>query len=168
MEINQLPEHLLIIGSSYVDLEFGQMFRRFGSKASIILSKNILHKEHASIAGRPLPYVVFTDPHLGRISMTEKTAKELGHEFQVAKMLMSWVVRMIEVRETVGMIKAIVDAKTDQILDAAISGVEGGEIMAILQVAILGHLSYPVIRDAILSHPSLSESLNSLFDTLPG
>ncbi len=79
---------------------------------------------------------------------------------------MTWGARALETDETAGMMKAIVDAKTDRILGAAIIGVEGGEVMAVLQVAMLGGLSYPLIRYGTFAHPTLVESLNTLFATL--
>ena len=148
------------------DVKGGPQFTHISYDDYRILSQNILHKENASITGRPVPYVVYTDPQLGRIGLTEKDAKEQGYEFKVAKMPMSWVARAIETGETNGMMKVLMDAKTDQLLGAAILGTEGGEMMAILQVAMMGHLPYTALRDAIFSHPSLSEAFNSLFDML--
>ena len=59
--------------------------------------------------------------------------------------------------------KAIVDAGTKQILGAAVLGIEGGEVMSMLQIAMMGNLPYTVLRDAIFAHPALAESLNNLF-----
>jgi pyruvate/2-oxoglutarate dehydrogenase complex dihydrolipoamide dehydrogenase (E3) component len=59
--------------------------------------------------------------------------------------------------------KALVDADTHQILGAAILGIEGGEIMSVLQVAMMGKLPYTAIRDGIFAHPTLAETLNDLF-----
>ena len=81
---------------------------------------------------------------------------------------MSRVARALEVDESRGFLKAIVDAETDQILGCAILGLEGGEIMAMLQIAMLGHLPYPALRDGIFAHPTLAESLNNLFARLGG
>jgi pyruvate/2-oxoglutarate dehydrogenase complex dihydrolipoamide dehydrogenase (E3) component len=81
-------------------------------------------------------------------------------------MPMSWVARADEVDETRGFMKAVVDAETRQILGCAILGIEGGEIMAMVEIAMLGHLPYTVLRDAIFAHPTLAESLNNLFSSL--
>jgi pyruvate/2-oxoglutarate dehydrogenase complex dihydrolipoamide dehydrogenase (E3) component len=62
--------------------------------------------------------------------------------------------------------KAVVDADTGQILGAAVLGIEGGEIMAVLQMAMMGGVPYTAIRDGVFAHPTLAESLNSLFMTL--
>jgi pyruvate/2-oxoglutarate dehydrogenase complex dihydrolipoamide dehydrogenase (E3) component len=76
---------------------------------------------------------------------------------------MSYVARAIEVDEPRGFMKAVVDADTDQILGCAILGVEGGEIAAMLQIAMMGEVPYTTLRDTVFSHPTLSESLNTLF-----
>jgi pyruvate/2-oxoglutarate dehydrogenase complex dihydrolipoamide dehydrogenase (E3) component len=81
----------------------------------------------------------------------------------VAKIPMSYVSRAVEVDEPRGFMKAVVDADTDQILGCAILGVEGGEVAAMLQIAMMGEVPYTVLRDTIFAHPTLSESLNTLF-----
>ena len=73
------------------------------------------------------------------------------------------VARALEVAESRGFMKAVVDAETNQILGAAVLGIEGGEIMSQLQLAMMGKLPYPVLRDAVFAHPTLAESLNNLF-----
>jgi pyruvate/2-oxoglutarate dehydrogenase complex dihydrolipoamide dehydrogenase (E3) component len=76
---------------------------------------------------------------------------------------MSSVARALEVDESRGFMKAIVDADTDQILGAAVLGIEGGEIMSMLQLAMMGKIPFTILRDAIFAHPTLAESLNNLF-----
>jgi pyruvate/2-oxoglutarate dehydrogenase complex dihydrolipoamide dehydrogenase (E3) component len=289
MELDAVPEHLLIIGGGYVGLEFGQMFRRFGAAVTIVQrsaqllpaedddvaeeitrilrddgidilldadtqriaqdregrirltvatpaggraltgshllmaagrrpNTDLLRPDAAGIAtdsrgyirvnerletsvpgiyalgdvkggpafthisyddfriiranlrggdktttGRLIPYTVFLDPQLGRVGLTERDARARGHRIRVAKLPMSHVARAVEVEETRGLMKAIVDAETGRILGCAILSIEGGEIMGILQLAIAGSVPYQVLRDSIFSHPTLSEALNSLF-----
>jgi pyruvate/2-oxoglutarate dehydrogenase complex dihydrolipoamide dehydrogenase (E3) component len=79
---------------------------------------------------------------------------------------MTRVARAIEVDETRGFMKAVVDAETDRILGAAILGIEGGEVVSVLQMAMVGELPYQVLRDAVIAHPTLAESINNLFMTL--
>jgi pyruvate/2-oxoglutarate dehydrogenase complex dihydrolipoamide dehydrogenase (E3) component len=81
-------------------------------------------------------------------------------------MPMADVARAEEVGETRGFMKAVVDAATGQILGCAVLGLEGGEIMSMLQIAMLGKLPYPVLREGIFAHPTLAESLNTLFYTI--
>jgi hypothetical protein len=78
-------------------------------------------------------------------------------------MPMSHVARAIEMGETRGFMKAVVDAETDHILGCAILGIEGGEIMSLLQVAMIGRVPFTTIRDDIFAHPTLAEALNNLF-----
>jgi dihydrolipoamide dehydrogenase len=148
------------------DVNGGPAFTHIAYDDYRILRKNLLEEGNAATTGRPVPYVVFTDPQLGRIGMTEKEAKAAGCKYRVAKIPMTWVARALEVDETAGMMKVIVDAETDQILGSAILGIEGGEVMSVLQMAMLGNLPYTVIRDGVFAHPTLSESLNNLFMAL--
>jgi pyruvate/2-oxoglutarate dehydrogenase complex dihydrolipoamide dehydrogenase (E3) component len=77
---------------------------------------------------------------------------------------MDYVARALEVDETRGFMKAVVYAENGQILGAVILGIEGGEIMAQLQLAMMGELPYTVLKDAVFAHPTLAESLNNLFN----
>ena len=128
-----------------------------------IIRANLLEGGNASTRERILPYTVFTDPQLGRAGLTEQAARSQGHNIRVAKMPMSYVARALEVDETRGFMKAIVDADSNQILGAAILGIEGGEMASLIQVAMMGRLPYTALRDGIFSHPTLSEALNNLF-----
>src|SRR5579883_825859 len=131
-----------------------------------VLRTNLLEHGHASIQDCLVPYTIFTDPELARVGLSEGAARKQGRQIRVAKLPMSAVIRALETGETRGFMKAVVDAETDQILGCAILGVEGGEIMAILQVAMLGQLPYTALRDGTFTHPTLAEGLNYLFMTL--
>jgi pyruvate/2-oxoglutarate dehydrogenase complex dihydrolipoamide dehydrogenase (E3) component len=131
-----------------------------------VLKANLLEGGDATTSGRLVPYTVFTDPQLGRVGMSEAEAREAGRDVLVAKMPMSHVARALEVDEPRGVMKAVVDAESDQILGAAVLGIEGGEVAAMLQIAMMGRLPYTALRDGIFAHPTLAESLNSLFATL--
>jgi pyruvate/2-oxoglutarate dehydrogenase complex dihydrolipoamide dehydrogenase (E3) component len=128
-----------------------------------ILQDLLLGKGERTTGDRPVPYTVFIDPQLGRVGLTERQARAQGKQVRVARLPMSWVARAIEVEEARGVMKAIVDAGSQEILGAAILGYQGGELVAILQVAMLGHLPYTTLRDAVFSHPTLAEALNNLF-----
>jgi len=106
---------------------------------------------------------LFIDPQLGRIAITEAEARAQNRKIRVAKMPMSYVARALEIDETRGFMKAIVDAETGQILGAAVLGIEGGEIMAMLQIAMIGRLPFTTLREGTFAHPTLAESLNNLF-----
>jgi pyruvate/2-oxoglutarate dehydrogenase complex dihydrolipoamide dehydrogenase (E3) component len=110
-----------------------------------------------------LPYCVFIDPQLGRIGLSEREAAEQGKKVRVARLPMSSVARALETGRTRGFMKALVDAETDLILGAAVLGEEGGEIMSLIETAMMGGLKYQVLRDGIWAHPLFSESMNNLF-----
>jgi pyruvate/2-oxoglutarate dehydrogenase complex dihydrolipoamide dehydrogenase (E3) component len=145
------------------DIKPGPAFTHISYDDFRIIQANLLRNGKARIDSRPVPYTIFMDPQLGRVGLTEKEARAQGRSIRVAKLLMAHVAKAIEFGETRGFMKAIVDADTNQILGCAILGVEGGEVMTVLQVAMMGKLPYTVIRDGIFAHPTLAESLNNLF-----
>jgi len=128
-----------------------------------IVRRNLLEGGGASTHGRMIPYTVFLDPQLGRVGLTEAEAKAAGRPFRVAKLPMSGVARAIETGETRGFLKAIVDEEGDRILGCAALGIEGGELMSMLQLAMMGGLSARALHAAVFAHPTLAESLNNLF-----
>jgi len=148
------------------DIKGGPAFTHISYDDFRIIRTNLLEKGNASIHGRLVPYTVFIDPQLGRIGLSETDARAEGRDIKVAKMPMNYVARALEVDESRGFMKAVVDAGTGQILGAAILGIEGGEIMAMLEVAMIGKVPYTVLRDAVFAHPTLAESLNNLFTAL--
>lgn len=148
------------------DVKGGPAFTHISYDDFRIIRTNLLEGGNISIKDRLLLYTVFTDPQLGRIGLSEKEAREQGRAIKVAKMPMNYVARALEVDEPRGLMKAIVDTETQQILGAAILGLEGGEIMAMLEIAMLGKLPYTVLRDGVFAHPTLAESLNNLFSSL--
>ncbi len=131
-----------------------------------IVKENLLGEGGASRSGRIPTYTVFLDPQLGRIGLSETQAREAGHEIQVATLPMSRVARAQEMDETRGLMKAVVDRNSQKILGASILGIEGGEIAAALQFAMMGGLPWTALRDVPIAHPTLAESLNNLFMTL--
>ncbi len=131
-----------------------------------VIRQNVLGPGGATAADRIVPYTMFTDPQLGRVGMDEQAAEAAGLDYRVAKLPMTRVARAIEMNETRGFMKAVVERRTDRILGGTILGVEGGEVVSVLQVAMMGGLPWTTLRDAVLSHPTLSESLNNLFMTL--
>jgi pyruvate/2-oxoglutarate dehydrogenase complex dihydrolipoamide dehydrogenase (E3) component len=148
------------------DIKGGPAFTHISYDDFRIIRTNLLEKGNASIHERLVPYTVFIDPQLGRIGLSETDARAQGRNIQVAKMPINYVARALEMDESRGFMKAVVDADMGQILGAAVLGIEGGEIMAILQVAMMGKVPYTVLRDGVFAHPTLAESLNNLFSTL--
>jgi pyruvate/2-oxoglutarate dehydrogenase complex dihydrolipoamide dehydrogenase (E3) component len=147
------------------DVRSGPAFTHASYDDYRILHANLIGGQKASTRDRVVPYAVFIDPQLGRVGLSEREARAQGRAIRVAKLPMGAVVRAIETGETRGFMKAVVDADSGQILGAAVLGIEGGEIMSIIQVAMLGKLTYTAMADAIFTHPLLAEGLNSLFES---
>lgn len=145
------------------DIKGGPAFTHISYDDFRIIRTNVIERGSATTADRMVPYCVFIDPQLGRIGLTESEARERSRKVRVAKMPMSYVARALEVDEARGFMKVVVDAATGQILGAAVLGIEGGEIMAQIQLAMMGKLPYGVLQNAVFAHPTLAESLNNLF-----
>jgi pyruvate/2-oxoglutarate dehydrogenase complex dihydrolipoamide dehydrogenase (E3) component len=151
------------------DVKGGPAFTHISYDDFRVLRENWLNGGSATTEGRPVPNCVFIDPQLATVGLNETEAQRRGLDYRVAKLPMRGVARAIEMSETRGFMKAIVDAKTRQILGCTVLGVEGGEIMSMLQIAMMGKVPYPAIKEGVFAHPTLAESLNNLFMTLdPG
>ena len=146
------------------DCKGGPAFTHISYDDYRIIRTNLIEGGNASITGRLVPYTVFIDPQLGCVGLNESEARKAGRNIKVAKMPMNYVARALEIDESRGFMKAIVDADTDQILGFICLGIEGGEVMAQVQLAMQGKLPYTFLRDAVFAHPTLAEALNNLFD----
>ena len=116
-----------------------------------------------STRDRLVPYCLFTDPQLAHVGLTETEAKRLGVAVRVAKLPVAAVLRTRTTGETRGFLKALIDANSNRILGFTMIGPEAGEVMAVVQMAMLAGFPYTVLRDAILTHPTMAEGLNPLF-----
>ena len=145
------------------DIKGGPAFTHISYDDFRIIRTNLIEKGSATTDGRLVPYTVFIDPQLGRVGMTETEARAQKRNIRVATLPMTSVARALEVDETRGFMKAIVDGEDNQILGAAVLGIEGGEIMSALEIAMMGKLPYTALRDGVFAHPTLAESLNNLF-----
>jgi len=110
-----------------------------------------------------VPYCVFTDPPLARIGLSEREAQREGIAVRVAKLSMSSLLRTATTGETQGFMKALVGADDDRVLGFTIIGSEAGEVMAGVEMAMLGNLAYQRLRDAVIAHLTIAEGLGSLF-----
>jgi pyruvate/2-oxoglutarate dehydrogenase complex dihydrolipoamide dehydrogenase (E3) component len=117
--------------------------------------------------GRLVPFCLFTDPEFARVGLSEKEAKAQGISYRLFKIPMEAVMRASTMSETRGFIKALVEADGDRILGFTSFGVDTGEILSSVQVAMLAGLPYTILRDAILTHPTLVEGLIPLFLSVP-
>ncbi len=148
------------------DVNGGPPFTHIAYNDYTIVYRNLVEGTNYTTDERPVPYCMYTDPQLGRVGISETEAKKQGLDVKVAHLPMARVARAVEVGDTCGFMKAIVDAKTKKILGATVLGEEGGEIMSVLQMAMVGGITHDRIRYCVFAHPSYSESLNNLFMTI--
>ena len=146
------------------DAKGGPAFTHISYDDFRIVAANLLKGGHATTADRLVPYTVFMDPELGRVGVSETEARQQNRPIRVYKMPMKAVARALESDEPRGFMKVLVDAGTGQILGCAILGIWGGEIMSMIELAMMGRLPYTALRDATFAHPTLAEALNNLFD----
>ena len=114
---------------------------------------------------RMIPSCLFTDPQVAHIGLTETEADRRGISVRVLKLPMAAVLRTRTIEETRGFMKALIEADGDRILGFTMVGPEAGDVMAVVQMAMLAGLPYTVLRDAILTHPTMAEGLNALFSS---
>lgn len=120
-----------------------------------------------STRDRLIPFCMFTDPELARVGLNESEAKKRGIAYRLAKLPMAGVLRAVTLGETRGFIKMLIDIQSDRILGFTAFGIEGSEMMAAAQTAMLGGLPYTVLRDAIFTHPTAAEGLVYLLAGVP-
>lgn len=116
---------------------------------------------------RLIPQVMFTDPPLARIGLSEGEAQRQGIAVRTATLPMRNVLRTEATDETDGFMKVLVGAQHDQILGFAMIGSEAGEIVAAVQTAMLAKLPYTILRDAVFAHLTIAEGLGPLLGGVP-
>ena len=131
-----------------------------------VVRDNLTGSNHVT-TGRRIPYTLFTDPELAHIGLSEKQAKAQGIAYRLFKIPMEGVLRAHTLAETRGFLKALVDLNSDRILGFTAFAVDGGEILASVQTAMMAGMPYTALREAIWSHPTLVEGLIPLFSSKP-
>jgi pyruvate/2-oxoglutarate dehydrogenase complex dihydrolipoamide dehydrogenase (E3) component len=119
-----------------------------------------------STRDRLVPYCMFTDPPLARVGLSEREAQHKGVTARIARLPMEAVLRAHTTDETQGFMKALVGGD-DRILGFTMVGAEAGEVVAVVQTAMLANLPYPAMRDAVLAHPTMAEGLGPLLSNVP-
>ena len=120
-----------------------------------------------STRGRLIPYVLFTDPPLAHVGLTEQDAQKQGLPVRLAKLPMNHVLRTAATDETDGFMKVLVSSNDDRIVGFTMLGSEAGEVMAAVQTAILARLPYQELRDAVIAHLTFAEGLGALLANVP-
>ena len=146
------------------DVKGGPAFTHIAHDDYRIIIDHEFGEGKRSTKDRLVPFTLYTEPQLGRVGLTETQAIENGYDVKIGKLEMRQQGRAVEENYTKGFMKAVINKEDDKILGVSILGYQGGEIMAIVEVAMMAGMTYDKLRDAVFSHPSLSEILNYLFD----
>jgi pyruvate/2-oxoglutarate dehydrogenase complex dihydrolipoamide dehydrogenase (E3) component len=141
-------------------------FTHISADDSRVIRDNLSGVDHVT-TGRQVPFCLFTDPEFARVGLSEKEAQARGIAYRVFKIPMDGVLRARAICETRGFLKALVEADGDRILGFTSFCVDAGEVMAVVQVAMIAGLPYARLREAILTHPTFAEGLNPLFASAP-
>ena len=150
------------------DVKGGPQFTHISYDDYRIVRDALLHNGQRTTADRPMPYVVFTEPQLGRIGLSKNQAKEKGIPYRVSRLPASTIGRAQQTGEIDGFVEVLV-GEDDQLLGAAVFCEQGGEIMTMFQLAMAGKLRYQELENMILAHPVWGEVLNNAFQRLkPG
>ena len=121
-----------------------------------------------STRDRLIPYCMFTDPPLARVGLSEGEAERQGVLARVVRLPMESVLGAQATDQRQGFMKALVGGdRDDRILGFTMIGAAAGEVMAVVQTAILAGLSYSSLADADFAHPTIAEGLSSLFSSVP-
>lgn len=145
------------------DVKGGPMYTHVSYDDYRLLKRRLIGGDSVSTRDRLIPRVTYLDPQVAHIGMTEAEAREANPNVGIARMDMKRVARAIETDDMRGFMKAVVDTETGRILGFSMVGAEAGEVMSIVQMAMLGGLPYTTLRDGIFAHPTLAEGLNNLF-----
>lgn len=114
-----------------------------------------------------MPFCLFTDPVLARVGLNESEAKSRGIGYRLVKMPMADILKTRTLSEPRGFLKMLLGAQSDEILGFTAFGVEGSELMGIVQTAMIGHLPYTKLGEGIFTHPTVAEGLTALLANVP-
>ncbi|MBX9688572.1 MAG: mercuric reductase [Candidatus Obscuribacterales bacterium] len=145
------------------DCNGGPLFTHVSWDDYRIVKANVLAGATRSTEGRLVPYTLFIDPELGRVGLTEEQALKKGLDIIVAKIPAAKIPRAVTSGESRGLLKAVINKQSGHILGVSLLCHSAGEVMSVVQMAMLGKLHYTEVRDTIFTHPTMAESLNLLF-----
>jgi pyruvate/2-oxoglutarate dehydrogenase complex dihydrolipoamide dehydrogenase (E3) component len=131
-----------------------------------IVASNLLDGASRSVSDRIPAYALYIDPPLGRAGMTEAEARSRGHAVRVGKRPMTSIARAIEKGETDGLMKIVVDERSQEILGAAVFGTGGDEVIHCVLDAMYAKAPYPVLQRAVHIHPTVSEFVPTVLGEL--
>ncbi|MDZ8228160.1 mercuric reductase [Nostoc sp. ChiVER01] len=148
------------------DINGGPQYTHISLDDYRIIKANLIDGGNRSTGDRLVPSCLFIDPELAHVGLTETQAQQQGYTIRVAKVDASAVPRARTLGQTDGLLKAIVDADTGRILGCSLLCHEAGEVISTVQMVMQAQMPYTVLRDGILTHPTMTEGLNILFSKL--
>lgn len=148
------------------DINGGPQYTHIALDDFRIVKANLIDGGNRSTHNRPVPSCLFIDPELAHIGLTETAARQQGYAIRVAKLDASEVPRARTSGQTDGLLKAIVDTQTGRILGCTLFCHMAGEMISTVQMVMLAQMPYTVLRDGVLTHPTMTEGLNLLFSKL--
>ncbi len=148
------------------DINGGPQYTHIALDDYRIVKANLIDGVDRSTRDRPVPSCLFIDPELAQVGLTETAAQQQGYDIRVAKLDASAIPRAKTLGQTDGLLKAIVDAQTDRILGCSLLCHAAGEMISTVQMVMQAQMPYTVLRDGVLTHPTMTEGLNLLFSKL--
>ncbi|MBM0744425.1 mercuric reductase [Phormidium sp. CLA17] len=148
------------------DINGGPQYTHVALDDYRIIKANLIDGGNRSTSDRLVPSCLFIDPELAQVGLTETAARQQGYDIRVATLDASAIPRARTSGRTDGLLKVIVDAKTDRILGCLLLCHAAGEVISTVQMVMQAQLPYTVLRDGVLTHPTMTEGLNLLFSKL--
>lgn len=149
------------------DVKGGLQFTYISLDDYRIVKDHIFGNKQRTIHNRGyIPYSVFISPTFSRVGLSEQEAKQQGYEVKIAKLLTAAIPRANVDGKPEGILKAVIDAKTDNILGCVLLCEHSEEMINFVQLAMNMNMKYQDIANHIFTHPSMSEALNDLFNTV--
>ena len=152
--------HIWAIG----DINGGPQFTYISLDDFRIIRGQLFGGDYTSTRQRKqVAFSVFTSPPMSHIGLREKEAIEKGYQIKVVKLAAASIPRARILNETQGLLKTIVDEKTNKIIGCTLLCVDSSEMINTVQLAMNADLDYQVLRDTIYTHPSMTEAFNDLY-----
>ena len=145
------------------DINGGPQYTHVALDDYRIVKTNLIDGGNRSTRDRLVPSCLFIDPELAHVGLTETEAQQQGYAIRVAKLDASNIMRAVTQSQTDGLMKAIVDTETGRILGCSLLCHEAGEVISTVQMVMQAQMPYTVLRDGVLTHPTMTEGLNMLF-----
>lgn len=141
------------------DVTGTDMFVYMAAYGGKLAARNALSENEHAYDNSTMPAVVFTDPQVAAVGLTEAEAKAKGVEVKTSVITLDNVPRFIAARETTGLIKLVADAQTDKLIGAAVFAPEAGDIIQTVVMALKGGLTTRELGDTIFPYLTAVEGL---------